>query len=304
MPTSSSLLSRCSHSASTRAGSGSSRQSPGQTASASPRRIPGLTPASAAFAVTGPITFSLLGSGSSASGRSRSSSRPARTARNSKPGMRRQAIIGNICSTRTSVRLQGLRDSLEGPGIASTGRNLGEGAALSPSRECDRLKPNRRWPLNVVSECRPELLDEPLPRNYVPVRESEVCAAEGVRWLLIGFDQGDLSHEVAVLERHDIASREISSREADSFDFESLGPSVAESLRFRFVPERCCQNKSDVSWRPRLKKIVSMIIGNESTSTTITEGAVEHHGVLDGPYRQRLVVPNAESGYLSLNGAA
>src|SRR4029079_7311647 len=73
-------------------------------ASASPSRIPAVTPAASAAAVTGPTSCSRPGSGASAAGTTASLGRDRSAARSSNPGMRRQAIMGgtdvlsNVCS--------------------------------------------------------------------------------------------------------------------------------------------------------------------------------------------------------------
>ena len=68
---------------------------------------PAVTPAASAAAVTGPSSGSLPGSGASAAGTTASLGRDRSATRSSNPGMRRQAIIGNTCSIRTRVPLQG-----------------------------------------------------------------------------------------------------------------------------------------------------------------------------------------------------
>ena len=82
-----------SHSRSTAAGSRSTSTSDGHVASASPSRIPGLTPAASAIEVTGPSSGSSPASGASAAGSSASLGRARSAALSSNPGMRRHAII-------------------------------------------------------------------------------------------------------------------------------------------------------------------------------------------------------------------
>src|SRR5436190_2573984 len=83
-----------SHASSTPLGSRSTSTSCGQVASASPRRIPGRTPAASAVAVTGPSSGSVPGSGASAAGFRPRRGRSVSAARRSKPWMRMQAIMG------------------------------------------------------------------------------------------------------------------------------------------------------------------------------------------------------------------
>src|SRR5512133_2150594 len=68
--------------------------SDGHMASASPSRMPGVTPAAFAADVTQPTRGSVPGSGASAAARVARRGRSRRAARSSNPGMRMQATMG------------------------------------------------------------------------------------------------------------------------------------------------------------------------------------------------------------------
>ena len=69
-------------------------RAPGRSRAPSPSRMPGRTPSRSASAVTGPSRGSVPATGDSAAGRSARPGCLRSAARNSKPGMRRQAIMG------------------------------------------------------------------------------------------------------------------------------------------------------------------------------------------------------------------
>src|SRR5215210_2569508 len=127
MPTSSSRRTISSHARSAPAGSGSTSASEGQVASASPRRMPGLTPAASAAAVTGPINGSSPSTGARAAGLSASAGRARSAARSSNPGMTMQAIMGTYVLHEHTFACQGrFSDSRGGADSGSCGDQVDE----------------------------------------------------------------------------------------------------------------------------------------------------------------------------------